>query len=224
MRNLEKGDTPEVLATNGAAWLADFLADPNSAAKRYRYRHPDIKNALRVETGWKCVYCESKIGHNTPGDVEHKNPTSKNPALHFEWPNLTVACTECNRRKNDYYVKGAEFLDPYTDDVEACLIHVGPLVFWVPGQARAEITVRALELDGSSRHQLLERKRELLAKARDLLELATTGSAVLQELRKAELERMARVDAEYSAMVIAFIAAVKARNGPTGAPPASQPP
>ena len=85
---------------------------------------------LKEETGFKCVYCESKIGHNTPGDIEHKIPSSKDEDQHFAWNNLTIACTECNRRKNDYYVIGNEFLDPYSDDVENVLEHHGPLVYW----------------------------------------------------------------------------------------------
>jgi hypothetical protein len=82
----------------------------------------------------------------TPGDIEHKVPSSKNRRLHFVWSNLTVACTECNRRKLDYYEIGAEFLDPYSDPVEDCLIHLGPIVYLAPGHQRAEITVRTLSL------------------------------------------------------------------------------
>src|SRR5687768_6014392 len=110
MRKLEKLPIPELLAANGTQWLEEYIKDPSSATTRYRYRAREIKDALREETGWKCVYCESKIGHNTPGDVEHKVPSRKNPALHFDWYNLTVACTECNRRKNDYFEKEIGFL------------------------------------------------------------------------------------------------------------------
>ena len=133
MRRLAKQPIPTLLIMNSAAWLADYLLDLSSPTKKYRYREAEIKNALREETGWKCVYCESKIGHNTPGDVEHKIPSSKDRTLHFEWSNLTIACTECNRRKSDYYEENNGFLDPYADDVEEVLLHLGPLVYWKPG-------------------------------------------------------------------------------------------
>lgn len=212
MRRLAKLPVPAVLATNGASWLAEFLADPSSNTHRTRYRHNEIKETLRTETGWKCVYCESKIGHNTPGDVEHKVPTSKKQELHFVWENLTIACTECNRRKNDYYDEAEEFLDPYVDDVEACLIHLGPLVFWQPGHTRAEISVRTLDLDSGKRRALFERKRETLEKARSLLDLVkATSTELLRRLRQDELDRMHRVDAEYSAMVHAYVTQAAAK-------------
>ena len=209
MRAMTKGPIPSVLAENAVAWLAEYRADKESMTKRTRYRHPEIKQALREETSWKCVYCESKIGHNTPRDVEHKVPTSKDEARHFEWMNLTIACTECNRRKGDYYEKGSEFLDPYADDVEICLLHLGPFVYWVPGHARAEATVRVLDLDSDRRFALFERKRDTLEKARALLEVqSAAASDLLRALRRDEVARMCERGAEYSAMVRSYVGRV----------------
>lgn len=212
MRCLEKGVVPPVLADNHDRWLADFLADTRVERLRTRYRDPVIKEALRKETGWKCVYCESKIGHNTPGDVEHKVPTSKEPKQHFAWGNLTVACSECNRRKLDYYEKGTEFLDPYCDPVEEWLLHLGPMVYWVPGNSRAEVTVRTLMLDSANRVQLFQRKVDVLEKARAIAELISSHAAdALVALRMDELARMQDRTAEYSAMVCAYVAALRCR-------------
>ena len=223
MRRLTKKPVPTVLVTNGATWLAEYQADRTSTTSRYRYRHQDVKAALIAETFWKCVYCESRVGHNTPGDIEHKVPTSKNEALHFEWSNLTVACTECNRRKNDYYVVGEEFLDPYVDDVESALFHAGPFVHWVPGHSRAEITVRKLQLD-AGRPALIDRKRETLEKARTLLELAATanGNPILHALREDEVNRMCTIDAEYSAMARTYVEGVRQQAALAGAPVAAE--
>ena len=212
MRRLTKLPIPAVLAENAAQWLVDYLADRESKTKKYRYRHAEIKTTLREETGCKCVYCESKVGHNTPGDIEHKVPSSKEEKLHFEWTNLTIACRECNRRKNDYYEKGEEFLDPYVDDVELYLVHLGPFIYSVPGHARAYITVRILELDSGKRAALIDRKRDVLEKARALLELAVGAEPeLLRALRRDDVERMCRVDAEYSAMVRTYVENVKRR-------------
>lgn len=222
MRRLTKNSTPQVLVDNGPTWLAEYQADRDSPAKRNRYRHWEIKTALISETGGKCVYCESKVGHNTPGDIEHKVPTSKNEVLHFEWGNLTVACTECNRRKNNYYVQGEEFLDPYVDDVEACLFHAGPFVHWVAGHARAEITVRMLQLDSLGRPALIDRKRENLEKARTLLELvaAASGDPILHALREDEVDRMCSLDAEFSAMARTYIEGMRQQAAAPAAGPA----
>ena len=61
MRNLVKLPIPPVLAARGKEWTVEFLADPNNQTKRYRYRHPEIKQTLLNETGDKCIYCESKV-------------------------------------------------------------------------------------------------------------------------------------------------------------------
>lgn len=215
MRRVTKLPIPPILAKKAKPWLAAFLADLASEQKKTKYRHPSIKKVLRKETGWKCVYCESKIGHNTPGDIEHKVPTSKDPNLHFEWTNLTVACTECNRRKLDYYMIGNEFLDPYDDDVEAWLLHLGPLVYWRPGLARAEVSIRKLELDTGKRAALLDRKKDVLEKARSLLEgIASAAHPILKALREDELKQMCAAEAEYSAMVRTYVEHATIRSTP----------
>jgi hypothetical protein len=104
---------------------------------------------------------------------------------------------------------GEEFLDPYLDDVEACLVHLGPLVYPFPGHARAEITLRILELDSGSRAALVDRKKDVLEKARALLEgVAGATSEILRVLRQDEVERMCHADAEFSAMVHAYVSRV----------------
>lgn len=85
MRRITKSAIPQVLADNAAIWLTEYLADRESATKKFRYRHSEIKKALRSESGWKCVYCESKVGHNTPGDIEHKVPSSKPEGEHLHF-------------------------------------------------------------------------------------------------------------------------------------------
>jgi uncharacterized protein (TIGR02646 family) len=157
VRNISKSAPPGILVDNSETWLAEYLACPTNQTAKYRYRHPDIKQALKNESGDKCVYCESKIGHNTPGDIEHKVPSSGDPSMHFEWRNLAIACTECNRRKNAYYNESTPFLDPHNDDVESMIVHHGPLVFWISGNRRAEITLRLLELGNSARSALVLR-------------------------------------------------------------------
>ncbi|WP_407279185.1 HNH endonuclease signature motif containing protein [Aromatoleum evansii] len=206
MRSLEKLEKPEVLRDNEEAWLGEYLADRDSNAKRYRYRHPDIKQRLKEETGLKCVYCESKIGHNTPGDIEHKIPSSKDVSKHFDWNNLTISCTECNRRKNDYYREGEEFLDPYSDNVEQWLEHHGPLVYWKAGNVRAEISIRKLELNGEARAPLIFRKIEKLDALANVIERwSNEGNDTLKSLLLLQIREMSSVRSEYSAMILSVL-------------------
>lgn len=208
MRNLQKLPIPPVLAEKAEEWTAAFMADPTNATARFRYRDQDIKATLRTESAGKCIYCESKVGHNTPGDVEHKIPTAADLSLHFAWDNLALACTECNRRKNQYHDPAVPFLDPYRDDVEAVLLHLGPIVNWKPGQARAEVTVRRLELNSAQRSELITRKIEKVQEVNDAVErYHREQDPVLKGVLRDRIRDMCARDAEYSAMVLAIIAA-----------------
>lgn len=205
MRNLNKLGEPEVLALNNENWLVEYKADKTNSTKKYRYRHADIKMTLKEETGYKCVYCESKIGHNTPGDIEHKIPSSKYENLHFSWSNLTIACTECNRRKNNYYEVGNEFMDPYSDNVEDLLEHHGPLVFWRSANNRAETTIRILELNSNSRQQLIERKINKIEEFSNLIERFLSQTGALKMLLWKQIQEMIKLGSEYSAMLVEVI-------------------
>jgi uncharacterized protein (TIGR02646 family) len=207
VRNLTKYPEPEILAVNGSVWLDEFQNDTTNKTKRYRYRHADIKSALREEASDKCVYCESKLGHSSPGDVEHKVPTSKVPQRHFDWLNLTLACQECNRRKNAFYKEHDGFLDPYVDDVENLLEHHGPVVVWKTGEHRAEVSVGVLELFSARRLKLVEMKVQKLNDLCHLLERyeATPTNSALKDLLRHQIREMAARQSEYSAMVASAV-------------------
>lgn len=186
--------------------MSEYLSDKCSQYKKYKYRHPEIKETLKKETGYKCVYCESKIGHNTPGDIEHKIPSSKAEALHFNWENLTIACTECNRRKNDYYETDEQFLDPYNDEVEEMIEHHGPIVSWKTGYPRVEITVRILGLNAHKRSQLIFHKIIKIEELNNLLgRWHNEANSTLKRLLLMQVGEMTQKDAEYSAMVISIL-------------------
>lgn len=201
MRKVKKLSEPTVLATNKASWTADY-ARTRSQHHKTKYRERSIKEQVVKETFSKCVYCESKVGATTPGDIEHKIPLSKVPSLHFEWSNLTLACTECNRRKGDYYEVSLPFLDPYDDDVEAMLEHLGPIVSAKPGCDRAEYSVKRLDLNNTNREELVKRKTELLAVLSERrTRLVKETNPVMKELISREIKQMAEKESEYSAMI-----------------------
>jgi 5-methylcytosine-specific restriction endonuclease McrA len=201
MRRITKAEIPAVLAQKQAEWTQEYIAEPGNGTKKYRYRHGDIKSALVHETASKCVYCESKIGHNTPGDVEHNVPSSADRTLHFAWANLTIACTECNRRKLDYFDALKPFLDPYHDDVEGRLVHLGPVVCWHPGDDTAEITVKTLELNETTRKELISRKVETIDKLNNVVARLSNGDPLIQELMKLQVSKMKSPHAEFSGMI-----------------------
>lgn len=206
MRNIVKLSEPTILTEKKKKWKASLLSKP-SYYKKNKYRHPEIKSRLLAETNGKCAYCESKIGHNCPGDIEHKIPKSKKPDLIFEWNNMTIACNECNRRKDQYYDPNCMFLDPHTDDVENLLQHVGPLVFNRPGNIRSEVTVRLLELNSlKGRISLIARKVEKLESTKNLVErISTTGNPTLKSFLLDQLTESYDISSEFSGMVKTYV-------------------
>lgn len=207
MRRIPKLQPPDVLVANAEAWTEAILGEDPSEADRLRYRHRDIKERLLEETSSKCSYCESKLGHNCPGDIEHKIPKAPHPEMTFAWENLTIACSECNRRKGQYDDPENRLLDPNVDEVEARLIHAGPLVFSVAGDTSSEVTVRLLELSKPERRpELIAQKAEKLEAVQNLLErIAGTPPGPLQDFLVDEVRSMTEAFAEYSAMVMAYL-------------------
>lgn len=203
MRSLGKENIPQVLNENHVNWLAEWLEDKTNSTKKFRYRNPEIKTTLKAETGYKCIYCESKIGHNTPGDIEHIIPSSKDETKHFIWDNLTIACTECNRRKNAYYEEGEEFLNPYTDKpIEELIEHYGPIVNWKNGQPRAEMSIKILELNKDTRSELISQKIQKIEDLNNLIErYQTEANPILKKIHEYNLRSMSEVRSEYSGMV-----------------------
>ena len=202
MRKLVNAPEPQILKDNRKSWTDDYIENPDSKSKKFRYRDPKIKAALMAETSGKCIYCESKVGHNTPGDTEHKIASSVDKTKHFDWENLTIACTECNRRKNAYDDPSLPFLDPYEDEVDQLVIHYGPVASWAPGESRAEATVRTLELHNASRTELMMRKIEKISEIDNLIgRIKTEPSSTLKKLLIKSLQELRAPSAEYSGMV-----------------------
>lgn len=168
MIRLHKGPPPDILVNNVAEWTkeyADALASgtPVSRTIRYRYRHGDIKAALRRDSHNKCVYCESDIGF---GQTEHINPVSRCPAEIVSWANLALICPECNTYKSDYHAPAEPLINPFLDEPLDHLHFLGPLVFAVAGDAMGMRTLKQLHLN---RGDLLQKRAKRLERLSPLI-------------------------------------------------------
>lgn len=200
MISLNKLAKPQVLKDNAAAWTTTVLAklasgQKLSKAEKTRYNHADVKAQLVAETHGKCAYCESKIRHISPGDIEHALPKSGEPSKWFEWDNLTLACTECNRRKG---TKVGPFIDPYADDPADHLDFHGPFVWTKSGSVKGIFTEGELELN---RLDLFERRT---ARLKGLLKqidvISLVGDPGAREVLKRDFLKELAGDREYAAM------------------------
>lgn len=205
MIKLTKNPKPEILVDKGQEWTSEYLEGHSSGSltktQRFRYRHRDIKEALRAETHDKCAYCESKISHIHPGETDHILPISHRPDLCVAWTNLTYVCSECNRKKSDYYDEKEPLVNPYVDDPSKHLTFFGPLVLH-----RDQKGLRTTRKIGLSRTQLIERKQEQIERFNFLVqqwrevEEGTTRELLWEEILKYKTD-----GAEFAATMKAFI-------------------
>ena len=173
MIKLKKLDEPDVLKRNSKIWTEEYLDYISKgmevpAPVKNRYAHPEIKRRLLEETHEKCAYCESKLTHITPGDIEHILPKNEeaHPELYVAWSNLTMACESCNRSGKKTYNNDEEpLLNPYIDEIEKEIFAAGPMIFAVAASRKGKLSIDILNLN---RAALIERRSEALKKA-DLL-------------------------------------------------------
>jgi hypothetical protein len=99
------------------------------------------------------------------------------------------------------------FLDPNIDDVEHLIQHIGPFVFNLPGNTRAEVTLRMLELNSlTGRPNLISRKMERLESIKNLVErIAASDNPTLKSFLLEELSESHDISSEFSGMVMTYI-------------------
>jgi uncharacterized protein (TIGR02646 family) len=219
MRTIVKGEAPQILAENARLWTKEYMrarrSPPVPDVISFRYRHEEIKAALIQEASGKCVYCESKMLHVSPGDIDHLLPSKRFPRKRFDWANLTLSCPVCNRNKSDYYSRRTPLLNPYDDNVERLLVHYGPLVSAADSNRSARQTIDKLDLN---RAELWLRKRDRLKNIDDLVQvLLKETDPARKAVMLAALQEEATLDKEFSAMVAAFLE----QTGVMRRPPAS---
>ena len=208
---LIKQNSPEILRENAANWRDKLCSTINSGntptqAQKTRYNHEDIKAALVTETSGKCAYCESKIRHIDDGDIEHIVPKSVIPEKTFDWENLTIACTVCNRNKGTYYGEpgtSKELINPYQDDPAAHFLFYKEILSPTPESLRAHHTENEIDLN---RSDLIEKRRE---KVQELHQLITAYAQAEDQYRHLVLTQIKKqylgFDKEYSAFTKSYI-------------------
>ncbi len=208
----QKLPLPAILQKNYAEWSNEYLACLESGKAipeniKNRYRHNEIKEQIRSECFDKCVYCESKISHISPGDVEHILPKAHRPDLIFEWANLTYACEQCNRSgKRDYYDPNDPLINPYVDEPDEHLIAFGPIIFHKPGSRKGEISKSILKLN---RTELVERRREAVEAITPLVDKwAAESNSRIKMLLKEEILNEMTDDKEYVFIIRHYLRAI----------------
>lgn len=202
MIKLTKLAKPEILELNELAWTDQLMRkreageEPTSNEKS-RYRHPQIKEVLLMETNAKCAYCESKLLHVTYGDVEHISPKATELEAIFRWDNLTLACDVCNTNKGGKFKNKVGLIDPYSHDPDCHFEFWGPMIMPRPQDYDAMLTEKELDLN---RIGLLEQRREKIKYLVAIVGAAIAAPESRRPAMVAALERECDPDQEYSAL------------------------
>jgi uncharacterized protein (TIGR02646 family) len=165
------------------------------------YAATAVKDALRDAQHKKCAFCESLFAHTGYEDVEHFRPKAgykqkeadelRRPGyywLAYEWNNLCYSCQLCNQRfkRNLFPLKDGRrrarspshnlskeeplLVDPSTRDPADYLDFREEYAFAVSGCPEGAATIEVL---GLNREELVEVRRDRLARLRDLVLLCT---------------------------------------------------
>jgi uncharacterized protein (TIGR02646 family) len=208
VRRLVKGLCPEILQQKSEIWTNEYLdclanGTKPSDTQKNRYRHLQIKQAIIQETYGKCAYCESKVTHVYPGDIEHIKPKSLHPRKIFSWENLTLSCSVCNTNKRDYPNDTEPLIHPYNDEPCEHIIFSGPMLIYCRGSSKGFLTSKKLDLNRAS---LIERRKEKIESLLIFIQLwdAQQPGAMKDFLRSQILEEC-KPDKEFSFMVECFI-------------------
>ena len=203
--------------------------------KRAIYADDSVKAALVKAQHGKCAFCESRITHDQPGDVEHFRPKKgiargkslSRPGyywLAYDWDNLLFACALCNRRhkRNSFpLLRGSQrgrshldsvskeqplFIYPANEAPESMIGFRAHIPYARGGNIRARQTIEEL---GLKRKELMEVRAKHLARLRLLVEAAANlpRGSVRAKIEK-HLQEATHDSEPFSSMVRSFLAAI----------------
>lgn len=206
MISLSKFDKPNILNQKGEEWTTELMSKIETGEEipqslKDKYRHPEIKDRVTQETSGKCCYCESKVSHIYPGDIEHIKPKSVFPQLTFDWNNLTFVCSKCNNSKHDYYneIGGVNIINPYTENPQDHLHSFGPMIMHINSSKIGEFTWKKL---GLNRLSLIEKRKEKIESIQTLIDKYNReNDKALKEILKQELLENVKQNTEFSMAV-----------------------
>lgn len=122
MRRLVHGACPKQIEQVLAARAAN-VAQGNAVSSEWKSfsrlrTYDELRDLLASFLGHRrrCCFCSDSMG----ADIEHFWPKEKYPAKAFEYVNLLLACSVCNRKKTDTFpvdpYSNPQLINPATDD------------------------------------------------------------------------------------------------------------
>ncbi|NJL27216.1 MAG: hypothetical protein HC897_04660 [Thermoanaerobaculia bacterium] len=121
-----------------------------------------VKTNIGAMSGSHCAYCQSPVGADQHGEVEHFKPKLLFPAAAYDWGNYFLSCQQCNNYKGDKWPAAGTYLRPDEGDPASRLVFFEDgSVSGGPRDADAKQTIESFGLDRSGlsyfRRQTIER-------------------------------------------------------------------
>ncbi len=225
---IDRGQPPDGFIAQTERWLNDFeTAQPRNPKQtpskfwsKVRQRKPMRRYAQALYEAFygKCAFCESKMRHVSPGQIEHYRPKSQYHRLMFAWENWLLACGACNNHKGAAFPMCADelpcLLDPASEDPAPHFAFIRAEM--LPKTERGRESLRLVNL---ARTDLLEVRAQWLIQIDLLLLLILHVPAAKTEARHLLIWAM-QPEAPYAAMTRAYLAVQtpKLANPPTPHP------
>lgn len=199
MHNIKRYIEPSVLKTNKTKWtneLLDELKNKNNIYKdvdssfKKHYKHVTVIDTLIKMNGGGsgfCYYCEQRVGKTDYPEIEHFKPKSIFPSLCFDWRNLHLSCTKCNKKKGIKWNSKNPMIDP-CDDATDVSDHL-EYSLWVidPLTDNAITTIDALFLnDKKERSELIEARKKVFIAILEVIKKVNNASTEVEKRKTKE--------------------------------------
>ena len=195
----------EDLVQQGKSWDKD---------KFHLWKDPKVKGFLHKKQHGKCCYCEWKLHKKIDSDVEHFRPKGKVLEskkhsgywwLVYEWDNLLMSCTNCNRifKKTSFplkdeskraYKKGDDLskeepllINPLKENPENFIEYDLPYdnedCLMIKAIGKCDRGCKTVELTGINAREVAQERAELFKKFENLRRGFGEGTLKMRPLR-----------------------------------------
>jgi len=124
MREIKRLAEPDILKKKKEVWLEKFIASGKERPYSRQYAHKQVKEQLASMSYNKCFYCETKLTGGVSSEVDHQIEVSVDKTLAFEWENLYLCCSSCNKKMKHNEIPIQDALDPCRNTEEEIKKHL----------------------------------------------------------------------------------------------------
>jgi uncharacterized protein (TIGR02646 family) len=123
MRHLTRLPVPKILVDKKEEWTQKFLKGNSPRPDNSKYAHDEIRSTLNAMSFHKCFYCERKL-KGVPREVDHYVEVAEAREKAFEWENLYLACSDCNKKLPNRSIPNHDTLNPCVHSDKEIMQHM----------------------------------------------------------------------------------------------------